>query len=100
MRKTVTIALLFLIGLVAVGLLSLQAASAGQADDEVTKRDDDTPDLVLVADDDDDDTFGPDRKGADTRTNTGPGASRVTEDDTRSRVTAGTRDRSRDDTRR
>ena len=56
MKKIVSTALLALVGLVAVGLLSLQTAGTSQANDEVSKRDDDTPDLVLVADDDDDDT--------------------------------------------
>ncbi len=64
MRKLVSTVLLGLVGLVAIGLLSLQTASAGQADVEVTKRDDDTPDLVLVADDDDDDTNDPDTNDA------------------------------------
>ena len=51
MKKIVSTALLALVGLVAVGLLSLQTAGTSQANDEVSKRDDDTPDLVLVADD-------------------------------------------------
>ena len=90
MRKIVTTALLALVGLVTVGLLSLQAATAGQAgnrhDDQVSKRDDDTPDLVLVADDDDDDT------NDDTRSRN-TGASRSTRDHTNSRFTAVSRDR-------
>ena len=90
MRKIVTTALLALVGLVAVGLLSLQAATAGQADDrpndQVSKRDDDTPDLVLVADDDDDDT------NDDTRSRS-TGVSRSTRDHTNSRFTAVSRDR-------
>ena len=56
MKKIVSTALLALVGLVAIGLLSLQTAGTSQANDEVSKRDDDNPDLVLVADDDDDDT--------------------------------------------
>ena len=55
MKKIVSTALLALVGLVAVGLLSLQTAGSSQANDEVSKRDDDSPDLDLVADDDDDD---------------------------------------------
>ena len=90
MRKTVTTALLALVGLVAVGLLSLQTAGTSQADDrpddQVSKRDDDTPDLVLVADDDDDDT------NDDTRSRS-TGVSRSTRDDTNSRFTAVSRDR-------
>ena len=95
MRKLVSTVLLGLVGLVAIGLLSLQTASAGQADDEVTKRDDHTPDLVLVTENDDDDTNDP-----ATRTKTNTGVSRATKDHTNSSFTAASRDRSRDVTRR
>jgi hypothetical protein len=91
MKKIVSTALLALVGLVAVGLLSLQTAGASQANDEVSKRDDDTPDLVLVADDDDDDTND---KSRNTGTNTrNTGVSRNTNDNTNSRSTAVSRDR-------
>ena len=89
MKKIVSTALLALVGLVAVGLLSLQTAGTSQANDEVAKRDDDTPDLVLVADDDDDDT-NDNTKNTNTR-NTG--VSRNTNDNTNSRFTAVSRDR-------
>ena len=46
MKKIVSTALMAMIGLVAVGLLSLQTAGTTQANDEVSKRDDDTPELV------------------------------------------------------
>ena len=78
MKKIVSTALLALVGLVAVGLLSLQTAGTSQANDEVSKRDDDTPDLVLVADDDDDDTNDNTRTPARTPRNTGVSRSRTT----------------------
>ena len=87
MKKIVTTALMAMIGLVAVGLLSLQTAGSTQANDEVSKRDDDTPELVLVADDDDDDTNDATSRSRDT------GASRSTNDHTNSRFTAVSRDR-------
>ena len=94
MKKIVSTALLALVGLVAVGLLSLQTAGSSQANDEVSKRDDDSPDLVLVADDDDDDTNDNTRNTKNTGTNTrNTGVSRNTSDNTNSRFTAVSRDR-------
>ena len=92
MKKIVSTALLALVGLVAVGLLSLQTAGTSQANDEFSKRDDDSPDLVLVADDDDDDTNDNTKntRGTNSR-NTG--VSRHTNDNTNSRFTAVSRDR-------
>ena len=94
MKKIVSTALLALVGLVAVGLLSLQTAGTSQANDEVSKRDDDTPDLVLVADDDDDDTNDNTRNTGTNTRNTG--VSRNTNTNTNTT----TNDRSRNDTRR
>ena len=91
MKKIVSTALLALVGLVAVGLLSLQTAGTSQANDEVSKRDDDTPDLVLVADDDDDDTNDNTKNTGTNTRNTG--VSRNTNDNTNSRFTAVSRDR-------
>ena len=97
MKKIVSTALLALVGLVAVGLLSLQTAGTSQANDEVSKRDDDTPDLVLVADDDDDDTNDNTKNTKNTGTNTrNTGVSRNTNTNTNTT----TNDRSRNDTRR
>ena len=90
MKKIVSTALLALVGLVAVGLLSLQTAGTSQANDEVSKRDDDSPELVLVADDDDNDTN--DNTGTNTRSRN-TGVSRSTNDSTNSRFTAVSRDR-------
>jgi hypothetical protein len=96
MKKIISTALLALVGLVAVGLLSLQTVTTTQAapaDDTVSKRDDDTPDLVLVADDDDDDT-NDGTAGSHTNTRSrNTGVSRSTNDNTNSRFTAVSRDR-------
>ena len=91
MKKIVSTALMAMIGLVAVGLLSLQTAGTSQANDEVSKRDDDSPELVLVADDDDDDTNG--SKSGDTSRSRNTGSSRSTRDNTNSRFTGVSRDR-------
>ena len=88
MKKIVSTALLALVGLVAVGLLSLQTAGSSQANDEVSKRDDDSPDLVLVADDDDDDDTNDNTKNTRDTNSRNTGVSRHTND------------RSRNDTRR
>jgi hypothetical protein len=85
MRKLLPTALLGLAGLTAVGLVAMSSPVTASAADEAAKRDDDAPSLVLVADDDDDDTHD------DTDTDTG--ASRSTNDGTRSNFTAVSRDR-------
>ena len=91
MKKIASAALMAMIGLVAVGLLSLQSAGTSQANDEVSKRDDDSPELVLVADDDDDDTN--DSNSGDTSRSRNTGISRSTGDNTNSRFTGVSRDR-------
>lgn len=77
-----------LVGMVAVGLLSLQAPSVSLADDPTARRDEDNPELVLVDDDGDDD----DSNDKDTRSRN-TGASRATGDNTRSNFTKVSRDR-------
>ena len=75
-------------GLVGVGVLAWPSVTtAASADtDEVYKRDDRITELALVADDDDDDTN-------DNTNDTNTGASRATNDNTRSNFTAVSRDR-------
>ncbi len=75
-------------GLVGVGVLAWPSVTtAASADsDEVYKRDERITELALVADDDDDDTN-------DNTNDTNTGASRATNDNTRSNVTAVSRDR-------
>ena len=78
--------LLGVAGLTLVGLVGMQTPAIG-ADE--AKREDDTTEIVLVADDDDDDTFDDPDDGDD-----GDDAdSKVSNDNTRSNVTAVSRDR-------
>jgi hypothetical protein len=87
MRKLLPSALLGVAGLTAVGLVAMSSPVTTAAADEAAKREDDAPALVLVADDDDDDT------NDDTRTRSRTGASRDTNDHTRSNFTGVSRDR-------
>lgn len=93
MKKLLSFGTLGLAGVVGTGLMAMPGATvAASADDEVAaKREDNVAELVLVADDDDDD----DTAGADqTRTRTRfTGASRSTNDSTRSNFTRVSRDR-------
>jgi len=86
MKKPLSLALLGLVGLVTLGLLSLQTTTVNAGfGDEVSKREDDVAELVLVDDDDDDDS------NDDSSTFTG--FSRSTNDNTRSNFTKVSRDR-------
>jgi hypothetical protein len=88
MKKLFSLGLLGVVGLVAVGLLSLQTTTVSAGfDDRFAKREDDTAELVLVDDDDDDDS------NDDTSRSRNTGLSRSTNDGTRSNFTAVSRDR-------
>lgn len=85
MRKLLPTALLGLTGLLAAGLVAMQAPNVSASiGDAFTKREDDSAELVLVDDDDDDDSNDDSRF---------TGFSASTNDGTRSNFTAVSRDR-------
>ncbi|QIX27303.1 hypothetical protein ncot_12345 [Nocardioides sp. JQ2195] len=106
-KKTFSVTAAGLAGVVAGGLIAMQAPAVSMGSDQrddkggdkggdqvVAKRDDDMPDLVLVSDDDDDDdTNDRDTRSQVSRQSRNTGLSRATNDNTRSNFTRMSRDR-------
>lgn len=92
MKKLIPVGTLGLAGIVGAGLMALPGSTvaASTGDDQVAKREDHVTELVLVDDDDNDDTN--DGTGTNTRSRN-TGASRSTNDNTRSNFTRVSRDR-------
>lgn len=84
-----TVGTIGIAGLVAAGALAFPVTTAF-ADSDAVKRDEDTADVVLADDDDEDDTNG---KDTTTGGGTNTGASRSTNDGTRSNFTPVSRDK-------
>ena len=88
MKTNIKVPVVGIAGLVTTGLLALPIAAFAADGDQATKRDEDGADVVLVADEDDDDTNGD-------SDSTNSGASRSTNDSTRSNFTDVSRDKDR-----